>query len=64
MWKIKRSSSQPKARKHIEVYALQFVDKPMWLERVCEDGFGDSVPPSVAQSQDIQSQSLPSEPNS
>jgi len=64
MWKIKRSLSKPKVAKHIEVYALQFSDKPMWLERVCEDGSGDSVPPSVAQGQDIPSQSLQSEPNS
>jgi hypothetical protein len=63
MWKIKRSLSKPKVAKHIEVYALQFADKPMWLERVSEDGSGDSVPPSVAQSQVISNQSLQSEPN-
>jgi hypothetical protein len=63
MWKIKRSLSKPKVAKHIEVYALQFADKPMWLERVSEDGSGDSVPPSVAQNQDIQNQSSASEPS-
>ena len=64
MWKINRSRSQPKVAKHIEVYALQFVDKPMWLERVSEGGSGDSALPSVAQSQDIQNQSSASEPSS
>jgi hypothetical protein len=62
MWKIKRSLSKPKVAKHTEVYALQFSDKPMWLERVSEDTSGDSVLPSVAQSLDIQNQSLQSEP--
>ena len=63
MWKIKRSLSKPKVAKHIEVYALQFADKPMWLERVSEDGSGDFAPPSVAQNQGIQNQSSASEPS-
>jgi hypothetical protein len=63
MWKIKRSSSQPKPRKHTEVFVLQFADKPMYLERVSEDISGGSEPQSVAPSQDIRNQSSPSEQN-
>ena len=61
MWKIKRSSSKRKKANHTEEYALQFVDKPMWLERVYEDGFGDLEQQPVPQNQDIQNQSLPLE---
>jgi hypothetical protein len=49
--------------KHIEAYALEFVDKPMYLERVSEDISGDSAVKSALPSQDIQSLSSPSEPN-
>jgi len=61
MWKIKRSSSRRKKEKHSEEFVLQFVDKPMYLERVSEDSIGASEPQSVPQNQAIQNQSLPSE---
>jgi len=64
MWKIKRSGLRQMKVRPTEVYALEFVDKPMYLERVCEDISGGSVPQSVVQNQDIQNQSLPLEPNS
>jgi hypothetical protein len=46
-----------------EVFALQFADKPLFLERVSEDISGDSKQISVDQNQDIQNQSLPCEPS-
>ena len=64
MWKIKRSSSRRKKEKHSEEFVLQFVDKPMYLERVSEDISGDSKQTSVDPNQDIQNQSSPYEPSS
>jgi hypothetical protein len=63
MWKIRRSFSKRMQAKHIEAYALQFVDKPMFLERVSEDISGDSAEKSALPSQDIQSHSSLSEPS-
>jgi hypothetical protein len=63
MWKVRRSFSKRMQTKHIEAYALEFVDKPMYLERVCEDISGDSAVESALPNQDIQSLSSPSEPN-
>ena len=64
MWKVKRSSSRQKKGKHTEEYALEFADKPMYLERVSEDISGDLKQTSVDPNQDIQNQSLPCEPSS
>ena len=57
MWKIKRSSSKPKATKHTEVYVLQFADKPMYLERVSEGSSGGSEQQHTLPNQDIENQS-------
>jgi hypothetical protein len=58
MWKVKRSSSRQKKGKHTEEYALEFADKPMYLERVSEDISGESEPQSAHQNLDTQNQSL------
>jgi len=63
MWKVRHSFSKRMRAKPSEVFALQFVDKPMYLERVCEDISGDSAVESALPSQDIQNLSSPSEPN-
>jgi hypothetical protein len=60
MWKVKRSGSKQKKGKHIEEYALEFADKPMYLERVSEDISGESEPQSAHQNLDTQNQSLAS----
>jgi hypothetical protein len=57
MWKIKRSGSRRKKGKVIEEYVLEFADKPLFLERVCEDISGDLVEKSALPNQDIQSPS-------
>jgi hypothetical protein len=56
MWKVKRSSSRRKKGKHIEEYALEFADKPIYLERVSEDISGESEPQSAHQNPDTQNQ--------
>jgi len=57
MWKLKRSGSKQKKEKHIEEYALEFADKPMYLERVSEDISGESELQSAHQNPDTQNQS-------
>jgi hypothetical protein len=63
MWKIRRSYSKRMRARPSEVFALQFADKPMYLERVSEDISGDLKQTSVDPNQDIQNQSSPYEPS-
>jgi len=63
MWKIRRSYSKRMRARPSEVFALQFADKPLFLERVSEDISGELEQIFVDQNQDIQNQSLPCEPS-